>query len=337
MITKNDVLNKISNFNCTIDAEKIKFPGILQEVNGNIVLNAMVSVDQYQKMLSSADFNILGSIFGKEATLIGCHIHSKSGSMGSNDVSLLIIPSEIIVGKCFASIPMVKRITLSTPDLNYMFAGTSPLEPNRNITKENPSVLNFTYPKPIRTQDKYGEIELYQKYISHDSARKEYLHTIISVVAYSFASPLSLMDAVAKAFAAINLFSFFGNGYISYGEISFQVENDRSEYMLYLNYRENVPAVNEPFLIMTSAFEGSFEKIWRAWLDLYESANPIPALFYEIVCNRSTRINSFLNLSQAIEVYSNTCRDDKAKAVAKNDPNNTGKRKPTLKHRYQDI
>lgn len=70
MITKNDVLNKISNFNCTIDAEKIKFPGILQEVNGNIVLNAMVSVDQYQKMLSSADFNILGSIFGKEATLI---------------------------------------------------------------------------------------------------------------------------------------------------------------------------------------------------------------------------------------------------------------------------
>ena len=232
MITKNDVLNKISNFNCTIDAEKIKFPGILQEVNGNIVLNAMVSVDQYQKMLSSADFNILGSIFGKEATLIGCHIHSTSGSMGSNDVSLLIIPSEIIVGKCFVSIPMVKRITLSTPDLNYMFAGTSPLEPNRNITKENPSVLNFTYPKPIRTQDKYGEIELYQKYISHDSARKEYLHTIISVVAYSFASPLSLMDAVAKAFAAINLFSFFGNGYISCGEISFQVENDRSEYIL---------------------------------------------------------------------------------------------------------
>ena len=257
--------------------------------------------------------------------------------MGSNDVFLLIIPNEIIVGKCFASIPMVKRITLSTPDLNYMFAGTSPLEPNRNITKENPSVLNFTYPKPIRAQDKYGEIELYQKYISHDSDKKEYLHTIISVVAYSFASPLSLMDAVAKAFAAINLFSFFGNGYISCGEISFQFENDGSEYMLYLNYRENVPAVNEPFLIMTSAFEGSFEKIWRAWLDLYESANPIPALFYEIVCNRSTRINSFLNLSQAIEVYSNTCRDDKAKAVAKNDPNNTGKRKPTLKHRYQDI
>lgn len=77
MIAKNDALNRISNFNCTIDVEKIKFPGILQEVNGNIVLNAMVSVDQYQKMLSSADFNILGSIFGKEATLIGCHIDIK--------------------------------------------------------------------------------------------------------------------------------------------------------------------------------------------------------------------------------------------------------------------
>lgn len=89
--------------------------------------------------------------------------------------------------------------------------------------------------------------------------------------------------------------------------------------MLYLNYKENIPVVDEPFLITTSMFSGQFQNVWELWLNLYESANPIPRLFYEIICNRSTGINSYLNLSQAIEVYSNTYRNIEANAIAKSD------------------
>lgn len=337
MTSIKDLLNKISVFKCEVDNKEIDFPGILQEENKNIILNAKFPLKQYRKIASDAEFVVLGYISGKETTLMGCHIQSASRTIGDDHVSIFVIPNEIIVGKCFSSIPMSKRIMVSASDLNYMFFGTSPLEPNVGISKDNPSVLNCTFPKPIVANDKYGEIQIYQTFSSQWDVDL-YKHNIIPIVEYSFTASLPLMDAVAKVSAAMSLFSFFGNGYISFGDITFEVDGDKTEYGLWLNYKEDVPAVNEPFLIRTSAFENQFQKVWDAWITLYESANPIPNLFYEIICNRSTGVNGFLNLSQAIEAYSNTFRNKEAKEIAKNDPNNKSKNKEVkLLHRYQQI
>ena len=89
-----------------------------------------------------------------------------------------------------------------------MFAGLSPLESNYNFTKENPSVLNYTFPKLINAKDKYGEIELYQTFGAKCSI-DVYEYSIISVIEYSFTKSMPLMDAVAKIAAARSLFSFF--------------------------------------------------------------------------------------------------------------------------------
>ena len=332
-----DLLNKISDFKCEVDNKEIVFFGILQEENGNIILNAKFPMEQYQKIAIDVEFVVLGNVYGKKVTLIGCHTKSASYSMGNDYISIFAIPNEIIVGNCFLSTLMAKKIIVSTADLNYMFSGESPLNPNVDLSKENPSVLNYTFPKPITAKDKYGEIKLYQTFATQWSVNS-YIHDILSVIEYSFIMPVPLMDAVAKVSAARSLFSFFGNEYISIEEITFEVDDDENEYRLWLNYKDDIPTVNVPFLIDTSIFENQFHKIWESWLELYESANPIPTLFYEIICNRSTKINSFLNLSQAIEVYSNVFRNDNAKEVAKNDPNNRNKRKDIkLKHRYQDI
>lgn len=337
MVSIKDLLNKISDFKCEVDNKEIVFPGILQEENGNIILSAMLPMEQYRKIGMDSEIVVLGNVSGKKITLIGCYIKSASCSNGDNYISILAIPNEIVVGGCFSSTPVVKRITVSTSDLNYMFSSGSPLELNSCLSKENPGVLNCTFPKPIVANDKYGEIQLYQTFGFQQSV-KGYTLSIVSVIEYSFTLPLPLMDAVAKVSAARSLFSFFGNGYISFGEITFEVDADENEYDLWLNYKEDVPAVNEPFLIMTSAFEKHLQKIWGLWLNLYESANPIPTLFYEIVCNRSTRVNHFLNLSQAIEVYSNAFRKEQAEEIAKKDPNNKSKRKVAkLTHKYQDI
>ena len=145
------------------------------------------------------------------------------------------------------------------------------------------------------------------------------------------------MDAVAKLSAARSLFSFFGNGYIPFGDVTFEIDGDENLYGLWLNYKEDVPAVNGPFLIETSAFENQFQKVWDAWLNLYESANPIPNLFYEIICNRSTRVNGFLNLSQAIEVNSNVFRYGNAKKLSENDRQRKSQKEIPLKYIYQDI
>ena len=319
-----------------MDNKEIVFPGILQEENENIVLNAKFSLEQYRKIGFEDEFVVIGEVSGRKATLMGCHITSASCSLGDNDISLYAVPNEIIVGGCFYSIPMAKRIIVSAPDLNYMFSGASPLKPNVGISKDNPSVLNYTFPKPIVANDKYGEVQIYQSYGSQ-WAIDFYKHNIVSIIKYSFNASLPLMAAVAKVSAARSLFSFFGNGYITSGEISFEVETDENECGLWLNYKEAVPAVNEPFLIRTSVFESQFQKLWDAWIALYESANPIPTLFYEIVCNRSTRVNGFLNLSQAIEVYSNAFRYDHAKKLAVSDGQKKDKNEIPLKYIYQDI
>ena len=127
-------------------------------------------------------------------------------------------------------------------------AGLSPLESNYNFTKENPSVLNYTFPKLINAKDKYGEIELYQTFDAKCSI-DVYEYSIISVIEYSFTKSMPLMDAVAKIAAARSLFSFFGNGYVAFGSITFEDDMEETKYILHLNCKEKVPAVNEPFLI----------------------------------------------------------------------------------------
>lgn len=336
MTSAKELLNEISDFTCTFDTQKIVFQGLLQEENGNIILNAKFPSDTYRRIASN-DFIVLGNVSKTEVTLIGCHIYSFSYLSGSDYGSIRVIPNEIIVGGHFPSIPMIKKVTIFTSDLNYMFLEKPLLEENNVFSKENPSVLNYTFPMPITATDKYGDLKLYQ-ICKYDWSIHNFTHTynIISVIEYSFASAMHLMDAIAKVCVARNLFSFFGNRYISLGKITFKIYDEENEYILWLNDKENIPSADSPFLITTSAFENQFQQIWDNWLGLYEKANPINTLFYEIICDHSTRVNCFLNLAQAIEVYSTEYRDEDARVIAKNDPENTRK-VVALKHRIEDI
>lgn len=334
MTSVEKLLNKISDFRCTVEGEETSFCGMLQVENRNVVLNAKFPIEQYRKLPSGAEFTVLGSVSGTETTLVRCRIRSAKFNYGASFAALTMTPTEIIVGGCFDPLPEVKSVTVSTPALNYMFFGESPLEPNCFFSKDDPSVLKCTFPEPIRANDKYGTISLRQVFGAQRTVGG-WTHNVESLVEYSFTSPMPLMEAFTKTAAARSLFSFFGNGYVPFGQVSFRLDDDDCSYGLHLNYTEDVQAVDEPFLVTTSEFGDQFQTIWDSWLELYESASPIPTLFYEIVCNRSTRINSFLNLSQAIEVYSNVYRDAQAKQMARSDPNN--KKGVKLKHRYQDI
>lgn len=293
-------------------------------------------MEQYRKVYTKIDIVILGEVHGTKVTLIGCYMKSAASTIGYNDVSIYAVPSEIIVGGCFSSEPMAKEIIISTSDLNYMFLGYSPLEFNIDFSKDNSSVLNYTFPKPIVANDKYGEIRFFQTFETQWTV-DFYKHNIISLIEYSFTEPLPILSAVEKVAAARNLFSFFGNGYISLGDITFIIYDDKKIYDLWLNYTEDILSVKEPFLISIFDFKNQFQNVWDAWLAFCESAAPIVDLFYEIICNHSTRVNSFLNLSQAIEVYSNAFRYNNAKELAENNGQLKSKREIPLKFIYQDI
>lgn len=119
---------------------------------------------QYRKIEIESEIVIFGEVSGRKTTLMGCHIRNATCDFGNDSISISAVPSEIIIGGCFSSMPMVKRIIISTSDLNYMFSGVSPLEPNVSVSGENPSMLNYTFPKPIVANDKYGEIQVYQTF-----------------------------------------------------------------------------------------------------------------------------------------------------------------------------
>lgn len=72
------------------------------------------------------------------------------------------------------------------------------------------------------------------------------IYNIISRVEYSFINLLLLMDALVKVVAARNPFFLFGSGYISLGNITFEIDDEENVHGLWLNYKENVPPVNEP-------------------------------------------------------------------------------------------
>lgn len=329
-----NLLNKISDFKCEVDGEVMVFQGILQEEEKNIVLNARVLRDQCQTILIENRVVILSEILGTKVTLVECHMKSRPVHSGDHYVHAFIIPSEIIIGGHFLLEPVVNRIAVYNSNLNYMFSERFPFECNKALSKEKQGIF---FPRPIIASDKYGKICLYQTF-EEQWNQNSYIHNVTAAIEYIFNSSLPLMDAVAKVAAARNLFSFFGNGYISLGKITFSVGSDENQYGLWLNYEEDISEVNEIFLIRTAEFKTRFQEIWERWLKLHESAAPIPTLFYEIICNRSKNMNEFLNLSQTIEVYSDTFRCEQAKTIAKADPNNTEKKKNTkLMHKYKDV
>ena len=115
-----------------------------------------------------------------------------------------------------------------------------------------------------------------------------------------------------------------------------RIKNIKEPFGLWLNYSENIVPNNEPFLIRTSHFKNEFQKIWNSWISLFETATPILLLYYEIITERSIGINSFLNLTQTLEIFSERMRNEFAWEYAYKKNYNKQGNLP-LKYRLMDI
>lgn len=304
-----EILNIISNFTFkTKDNKSISLIGILQQENGNIILNAR-SLIKNLTHLNEDNFIIYGKISATKITLLGCRISKKSFPRNSKYFYTIIIPSEIIIGGKFKQIPDVIKISCKIESLYSMFS-ESPLQENyQDDTIHHNVVLYSSFPDPIEASDKYGKIQLFQGY-SFCKSSNYYEYRIIPEVVYSFNHSISLHESIARISRARILFAFFGNRFIPFGELSFLIKNNKEPYGLWLNYSENITPNKKPFLIQTSHFKNEFQKIWNSWISLYETVTPIPFLYYEIISERSVGINSFLNLTQTLEIFSERIRNE---------------------------
>ena len=338
-----DILNSIGDFLTEITDETVSFSGVLNKSGNNIVLKCKFARRWY-KLIDpyASSLQIYGNINGIEVTLLD--VVSKGGTYRGNGeyMSVTFEPSEIVIGKCYTAEPQISLIAMSNPEFNGMLS-SSPLRPNSSFSKESTALIEYACSPPIRADDKYGYLTLTQTF-GGKWARDVISYEIITVASYNFKTPVGLLEAISRIASVKNLFTFFANHYLTFGTISFidaeeKESGNLSPYTVYLNHEEILPVLERPFLITSGNFEEEFPTIWVKWLNMYTEAEPVMALFYEIICNRSTRINRFLNLSQALEVYSHRYREDNVKKAAEARKGaKKGKNPPVhLKHRFEDV
>lgn len=336
-----DILNQLGDFHIETIEKNIRLVGNLQKQNDIVILEARVTQDDVKLVQKIETCQIWGIVGSVKVTLLNCliHIHFLFGS-GDGFNTLAAEPTEII-GRCYTGEARITRISASINALNYMFSEKL-LEENISFSKETPALLNFAYPSPINAKDKDGELSLARGF-QHSTSREKIEYKILPYMEYEFSTPITVKEAIAKIASARNLFSFFADYYIPLENLTFadmetaKIEKfpDICDCRLYMNWKENIDVPSKPFLISTKDFCNHFTQIWEKWLQFYNANRYIPTLFYEIICNRSTRINCFLNLSQAIEIYSNYYREKDAERIAQAD--GCKKKSIPLKYRLEDM
>ena len=348
-----EVLNRIGDYTCIICEEEIPLIGVLrreERKENSIVFQSRMSIEHFHNLDKTCEkLQLWGNVNGILVTLMSvCFRDAKIIDKGDM-YDVTFFPNEIIIGRSYREEPRAWSIEASITALNSMFS-QSPFDDVHNFSKENPYLLKYAFPSNIATEDPYGQLVV-RRSLSRKWTRNEIKHTIIPIIEYRFNEATGIMDALGRIMAVRNLFAFFANRYLPVESIIFADADSQKvgsdflcDIVYYLNPKENIAVRDEPFLICTADFEKDFMHIWQNWLEMYEGAAPISTLFYEIICNRSTGFNCFLNLAQSIEVYSCQYREAKVRELVKQIEAETGNEAETgkkqsvyLKHRFQDI
>lgn len=323
-----DLINRITDFECKKDNETFAFQGFLKKDQWNVVLNARIDIRQYRKIAQIQELVLCSSVCGKKITLEKCRIQQTTCINDDAYAYVIIVPDEIIVGKNYQQNQAVKSVTMYSEALNGMFENISMLYSGF----DDPKGMHFE--RPIKASDECGELLLYQENYLNKYERK-----LLSVIEYQCSSAMPLTKAIERIVLARNLFAFFKNGYIPIENAVF-TDEDEDSYDLWMNFHDDITVTSDAYIIRFSDFKNDFQRIWKNWLVLYKTAEPIMTLFYGILCNNHAYIdaNCMLNISQAIELYSRRYREKFAKGVAKEDEENKSKNKDIhLIHRYIDV
>ena len=338
----NDILNLASDFIYkSEEGSEVIFNGILlKNDSGNVVFKGKTASKQ-KLPTKERGLVLCGEVNATDITLLNAHFASwGSHGYGYSHITVEIHPAEIIIGR---SVPKgendsrVRKVSANIQDLNAMFS-TSPLSQNIEFSCDNSTIIEYAHPEQIDAVDIDGTLSLYQTF---GMAYKQDAITlpINAKIDFIFNSPATIREAVTKLASARNLFAFFANYYIPLENITFSDCESNYEEMpdcyIHFNHIDKIERPPKPFAIMTAHFADRFQSVWEKWFEFY-SSKYIPTLFYEIICNRSTRINGFLNLVQSLEIYSSHYRNAEAQTLAKAN-GSTGNTRVPLKFRLEDI
>lgn len=317
-----DILNFFGNFTVLFHGTEIHLTGYLLYRDNDVVLDCLLD-ENVKELIKSHDYHqICGHIAGRDVTLLNCYVSQSFSVVTAHDEGkFTLLPDRILIGKACLEEIQVLKISSVLESINPMFSDYA-IEECMEFTREKPSIVEYSFPTPMTANDAEGKLVINRTFSvkpSHDGVTV----TSIPIIEFVFDNPTELNIAIAKIASIRNLLAYFADRYLPLGDLtcceSVGAENEK-EYSIHCNYEEEAAKSDKPFLIRTSVFENSFQNLWDLWKTFYTDSRPITAMFYEMICNRSTRTNRFLNLCQCLEVFSARHRSKESKIIREKYP-----------------
>lgn len=333
-----DVLGKIGDFKFTEHIDEV-FPASILKQATDYVVEGRISIKLFRLInMMKRTGRIIGTINGLKVTFLdSLFMNAESKVIKEKDdfiyesVYIKIKPTEIVMGSYLFDDDDVKNVKLTYENIQWWLLD-QPVKHNFDIKKDN-SLLQFQGLDIHKAEDDEVSVEFFVTFeTSKSKSRIEF--PLSTIVQFNFGLSVHIFDAIKIIADFRNFLTFCANYYIGFKEFTFTTKSGHS-FTCFMNFQENIELKNDPFVIEYSQIENDFEGIWRKWNDFSKNNSNIVTLFYEMICNRSTRINRFLNLSQSIEVYSQRYRNEEAKTY-KNEIEG-GKAKLRLEHRLFDV
>ena len=341
-----DILDTPCKLFCRGTNADIPFDGVLVYHRQDVLFIGRTEWGFHCLDMDNVHFTLWGNVGATPITLLNTHITTDGpvfvADDGGKNHYMKFLPAEIIIGRryqCTEKEILIKKISANIQVLNKMFS-SEPVDLVYDFSKEQPALVNYTFPTPITATDSAGVLSIYQT-IGLGFSNSKVEIPLIPYIEYTFNQDVSIRTGISTLASVRNLFSFFANGYIPLQNLIFSdeqsLQGEFCDNAIYLNSTNEVEPSKEAFLITTDDFSDNFDEVWIKWCEFY-SKKYIPTLFYEFICNKNLRINRFLNFAQAIEIFSNHYRNKEAQKLAINNGWNIKTNRPLpLKFRLDEI
>ncbi len=332
--TLSKISNKIGHFTILLSENEFDCIGVVRKEKEVVVLECELPVDIAKTIYySEHPFRIIGHVSDIPVTLYKPYVKGYETSGMKPQKALLIVSSiYIVVGYAEKKEICVYNINMSNSDINWFFLNhpinLHPLEGNTVIEKLD----------SLSTSDSIGSINIHQSISEGMTNKSAYIDTF-TVLSCSFEDGVDIESAVHRMASLRNLLAFFFDGYIPLENMRISDKKEQKtaedfiEYDLINTHPEKQSPQDRLFYINADIIRNGFDQVWKKWFELYESARPMTALFYGVISGTSSGLNEFLNMSQALEVYSDRYRT----ATIRKNLNKSKKDKIHLSERLKDL
>ena len=336
-----DYIDKYGDFNIQNENGETQYKGRLIEKKNNIEVELVINSDEV-KNIYNKELYITGRVFSTNIALFNC-IFSKciSNYFGQIDEKsteetsyVTLIPTEIILGYPDGVDP--QTINGISANMNQLCCFARFKDPSETGNPIGTDIVPL-----FSTNNDAEKINIYG---FNSTTLTRYKTTISNLVKVSFYfyKPTSPENGLHHISSLRNLFTFFTDYYLDIADFRLSYNDSEDQLAYYhINYKEKQVLKYEPGLLGTDYIWCHLKEIYIKWKHFSETNKPLVWLYYQILCNHSNGVNSFLNQCQALESYSSRthARNATAKKLYKEEMRKQNKQanKTTLSFRLYDI